>query len=243
MEFLEKFVGGCKQACGNNLLCILLIGSVQKQDATSFSDFDLIVITKTVRIQDLWKIREWLRTADDFIDLSILCWDELSEDPNEFRIGTHGCYQLELILKQALCLYGENVLLRLGSPIKKAIRASVFDKIVQYTWWARRMFVESNRERSLVSNYQLNSRLVKMVRDLLYLAGYRSIHAKAATIVRRFLKQFSRLLTREERKVLIGLASRSLAGRNAANMSDEYFETRLSIINKLHKKAFELFYA
>lgn len=243
MNFLNKFVTACKQICGDNLLCVLLVGSVQKQDATPLSDFDLIAITKTARIRDFRKIREWLRTAEDFIDLSILCWDEMSKNPNEFRMGTHGCYQLELVLKHASCLYGTNVLSQLDSPSEEAIRASVFDKVVQYTWWARRIFVESNRERSLIGNYQLNSRLIKMIRDVMYLAGYLNIHAKTAAVAQEFLKRFPRLLNKKEKTTVFDLAKRELAGKNTANMSDEYFAVRLSVINKLHKEAFNLFFS
>lgn len=242
MNFLNKFVDACKQACGDNLLCVLLIGSFQKQDSTPFSDFDLIAVIKTAHISDFQKIRKWLRSAEDFIDLSILCWDEIPKNPNEFRVGTHGCYQLELILKHASCLYGDNVLLQLGSPSNQAIQVSVFDKLVQYAWWTRRMFVESNRERSMASNYQLNSRLIKMLRDVMYLAGYKDIHTKSAIVVQEFLKQFPHLFNKEEKLVLTNLADHRLASRNAANMSDNYFQIRLSIVNKLYKKASKIFY-
>jgi len=49
------------------------------------------------------------------------------------------------------------------------------------------------------------------------------------------LKDHGNLLSRKEQKVLTGLGDSSLIAVNTANMSEEYFLTRHSIINKIHR--------
>ncbi|MCG2700223.1 hypothetical protein L6274_04170 [Candidatus Parcubacteria bacterium] len=159
-----------------------------------------------------------------------------------FSVGTHGCYQLGLILNKAKCLSGRNMLLDLGIPSEENIRQSLVQKIIQYTWWARRMFVESNRERSLESNYQINSRLIKMIKGLLYLSERFDIHSKAEKAINRFIKKYSDMLSEEEISVVTGLVEKLSIGRNSANMSEEYFSLRISVINKIHKETIKLFY-
>jgi len=103
------------------------------------------------------------------------------------------------------------------------------------------MFVESNRERSLESNYQINSRLIKMIRGLLYLSDQFDIHSKAEEATNRFIKKYSDILSKGESSVVVGLVEKSLIGKNAANMSENYFKLRISVINKIHKEATKLF--
>ena len=237
---MEKLVDDLQKIFGSNLVCILLLGSVQKGDTTPFSDTDLVVIIETLRISQMKKIRHMIRKSEKLLDLSILCLNEIPLDPNKFRIGTHGCYQLELILKKAKCLYGKNILLKIGSPTKENINESLFDKITQYTWWARRLFIESNRERSLESNYQLNSRLIKMIRGTVYLSGIADIHMSAQKTTRLFLKHHRALFSQKERQEILNLTNKSLISKNTSNMSEAYFEVRHSIANKLHKIAMNL---
>lgn len=240
-KLLNNLVKDCETVFGENLICILLIGSIQKEDATPFSDIDLIAIIEAFKVDQMKKLRQLIRNSEKILDFSILCRDEISKNPNEFRVGTHGCYQLELILKKAKCLYGKNILLDISSPSNEHLRQSILDKIIQYTWWARRMFIESNRERSLENNYQLNSRLIKMVSDFIYLSETSSIHLTADKAVKIFLNNNHALLSDKEVKMLIDISKKELAKQNTSNMSEEYFEARLSIINKLHKTALGLF--
>lgn len=240
-RILDNLIKDCKMIFGGNLICILLIGSIQKEDTTPFSDIDLIAIIETFQVDQMKKLRHLIRNSEKILDFSFLCKDEISKNPNEFRVGTHGCYQLELILKKAKCLYGKNILLDIGDPSDECLRRSILDKIIQYTWWARRMFVESNRERSLENNYQLNSRLIKMISDFVYLSGISSMHLTADKAVKIFLNDNTALLSDKEAKALIDISKKELARQNTSNMSDEYLEIRFSIINKLHKAALALF--
>jgi predicted nucleotidyltransferase len=241
-DFLTSFIARCEDILRENLICILLLGSVQKGDTTPFSDIDLVAIIKRWDGEQLKKIRRLVRReSEQLIDFTFLCWDEISKDPARFRVGTHGCYQLELILKKAECLVGSNVLLDLPSPVQDDIRLSILDKILQYTWWARRLFVESNREHSIESNYQLNSRLIKMIKGFMYLAGSTDIHQNSQATIEKFLKNYSHLLSEEEKLTARGLVDKKSISKNASNMSEKYLERRLSIINKIHKEAIRLF--
>jgi len=242
-DFIRRLVENLKGIFGDNLFCILLLGSVQKENTTPFSDIDLVVVIKEFDLGKTMAVRQLLRQSEVLIDLSFICWNEISKDPNLFTIGTHGCYQLGLILNRAKCLSGRNVLLNLGMPSEENIRQSLVQKIIQYTWWARRMFVESNRERSLENNYLINSRLIKMIRGLLYLFDRFDIHSSAEDAVNWFIKKYSDMLSDEEISVVAGLIDKSSIGRNSANMSEEYFVLRISVINKIHKKVVSMFYA
>lgn len=241
-DFVRRLVGNLEGIFGDNFFCVLLLGSVQKGDTTPFSDIDLVAVIKEFDLDRIKDVRRMLRQSEVLIDLSFICWDEIPKNPNLFAMGTHGCYHLGLILNKAKCLSGRNVLLDLGMPSEDNIRQSLVQKIIQYTWWARRMFVESNRERSLESNYQLNSRLIKMIRGLLYLSNQFDIHSIAENAVNCFIEEYSDILSEEEISAVIGLVEKSSIGRNSANMSEEYFALRVSVINKIHREAIKLFY-
>jgi len=241
-EFINELVNNFRDILGDNLLCVLLLGSVQKDDTTPFSDIDLVVIIKRFNLVQIRNVRQLLRQSEKLLDLSFLCWDEIPKNPNYFTMGTHGCYQLGLILNRAKCLYGRNVLFDLGEPLKENIRESLLQKIIQYTWWARRMFVESNRDRSLESNYQLNSRLIKMIRGALYLSDQLDIHSKAQETMDCFIDKYSEILSEKEKIILRNIVNQTLISKNSANMSEEYFEIRVSIINKIHQEAIRMFY-
>jgi len=241
-EFVQRLVENLEGIFGDDLLCILLLRSVQKEDTTPFSDIDLVAVIREFNLGKIKDVRQLLRQSEVLVDLSFICWDEIPKDPNLFTIGTHGCYQLGLILNKAKCLFGRNVLLELGMPSEEKIRQSLVQKIIQYTWWARRMFVESNRERSLESNYQINSRLIKMIRGLLYLSEQFDIHSRAEKAVYRFIEKYSDVFSEQEISGVAGLIEKSSIGRNSANMSEEYLALRISVINKIHKEATKLFY-
>jgi len=241
-DFIRRLVENLKGIFGNNLFCVLLLGSVQKEDTTPFSDIDLVAVIKEFDLDKIADVRQLLRQSEVLVDLSFICWDEIPKDPNLFTIGTHGCYQLGLILNKAKCLSGRNILLDLRMPSEENIRQSLVQKIIQYTWWARRMFVESNRERSLESNYQINSRLIKMIRGLLYLSDRFDIHSRAEETINQFIEKYSDILLKEEVLVITGLVDKFSIGRNSANMSEEYFLSRISVINKINKEATKLFY-
>lgn len=240
MKELQWLVSGCESIFGDNLRCILLLGSVQHGDVTPFSDTDFIVILGTMNLKQTIKFRSLVRSSEMLIDCPIICQDELPADVDQFNLGSHGCYHLELVLKHAKCLWGKNMLLDLPSPTEQAILRSVAQKIAEYTWWTRRMFVESNRQRSLEMNYQLTSRLIKAVRDLLYLTDRRGLDESLATIIDLFLDKYGSSLTEAGRGVLRGLADPNRIASNVANMSDEYLAIRYSLMNFVYKRMVDL---
>lgn len=240
-DFITRLVDSMEDIFSDNLICVLLLGSVQKNDTTPFSDIDLVSIIKEFDIKKMGLVRDLLKESERLVDLSFLCKDEISDSPELFALGTHGCYQLGLILNKAECIYGRNILLDINPPSKESIKRSLVQKIIQYTWWVRRMFVESNRERSLASNYQINSRLIKMIKGILYLAFSVNIHIEAKEAVDLFTEKCSFMLSEKEIIAILGIADKTKTASNSANMSEEYFETRFSVINKIHKEALKFY--
>ena len=237
MDTINNFVINCEHIFQDNLLCILLVGSAQRDDINPFSDIDIIMIIKTMNINQVAQLRLIIRSSNRLIDCSILCQDELSDDPNDFCLGSHGCYQLELVLKQAKCVWGENILLSMTSPTEHNIKVSIARKVIEYTWWIRRMFIESNRERSIEMNYKFNSRLIKMIRDVLYLHGNTGIIVNSVeNILDEFFKEYTEMFTKAEQLVLVSLGDVEHININTSNMSDEYLLIRYSIANKIHNE-------
>lgn len=243
MDTINWLIRECEKAFCNNLLCLLLIGSAQRDDTNPFSDIDVIAVIKTMEINQMNKLRLSLRLSEGLFDCSILCQDEFPKNPDDFCLGSHGCYQLELVLKRAKCVWGQNVLMQLGHPSECSIRASVAHKIAEYTWWLRRILIESNRERSLEANYKINSRLVKMIRDILYLRGYEKIVTEpTANVIKTFLSEYLSEFTSKEQQVVIGLGDSANTNINTANMSDAYLLIRCSIANKIYKQMTKIIY-
>ncbi len=235
MDILEWFVKQCRKIFKRNLLCVLLLGSVQRNDTTPFSDIDVVIVLRKMSTLQLGRLRSVLRNSKELFDCSVICWEELPCKSDDFCLGTHGCYHLELVLKKARNLYGHNVLVKLPSPCEASLRQSVERKVAEYVWWIRRLAVESNRARSLELNYKLNSRLIKMLRDTLYLCGHAEIMTCCVSdAFAVFLKEYGTTLTQRERRVLVELGDSARISINTSDMSEEYLITRLAIANKLH---------
>lgn len=239
-NYLSALTHNCTSIFGKQLTCLLLLGSVQKKDTTPFSDIDLVGVVDVFCPKKMAAVREYVRGSKKLLDFSIIIRSEIPRDPNKFRIGTHGCYQLELVYKKSRCLHGKNLFLEFPSPNPELLRSSVFEKLAEYTWWLRRIYVEANRPRSFNLNYQINSRLVKMVRDYLYLFEEASIHGSALATVNRLIKTDSLSLSEGEISTLLNLVHPSCINTNAGDMSEEYLKARFLLANKLYEGALKL---
>jgi len=236
-----KFVDACQAIFGDNLICVLLLGSAQRSDTTPFSDIDLVVVVGKVKTEDLVSLRDFVRSLDTLVDCSVLGVNEISEDPDLFRIGTHGCYQQDLVLRHAEAIWGDNFFADLPHPSTSVVRRSVLEKVVEYVWWVRRMFVESNRPRSFELNYQLNSRIVKIVRDVVYLATGSGIRTPTRTLWLNFTNlPFTERLSGENQAIACALLEPDQASVNASDLSEEFFEARCRLVNALYEFALEL---
>ncbi|HET8574673.1 MAG TPA: nucleotidyltransferase domain-containing protein [Candidatus Paceibacterota bacterium] len=240
MSILDWFIEQCQKVFSQNLKSILLLGSVQRGDTTPFSDTDLVIVIGTMNLVQVSQLRSVVRSLEILIDCSIICQDEIPTDPEKFRIGTHGCYQLELVLKHAKCVWGTNILLQFPTSGREALRRSVAEKVIEYTWWTRRLFIESNRDRSLELNYKLNSRIIKLIRDLLYLRHEKDLNDPTEIVVSMFITEYSHLLTNEEKHALADLIYAPNISANTSNLSENYFLIRCSIVNKIHKEVVHL---
>jgi predicted nucleotidyltransferase len=118
-KFLDQLIKKFENIFNDDLLCVLMLGSVIRNDHTPFSDIDLVVIIKKFDLDKFIKVRKFIRLSNKLFDISFICWNEIPKDPNLFKIGTHGCYQIGLILNKVQCLFGRNILLDLVSLLKR----------------------------------------------------------------------------------------------------------------------------
>ena len=81
-----------------------------------------------------------------------------------------------------------------------------------------------------------------MIRGILYLSNWFNVHSKAQEATNFFIDIYSDILSEKEKLVIRGLTDKALINQNSANMSEEYFEIRISIVNKIHKEATKMFY-
>lgn len=228
---LAEFVDCCAQEFAGNLSGILYYGSTSRVENGPFSDQDLLLTAKLPNFSLLTRLRETIRQIPFFLDLPVIFESEISIDPDDFRLINHGCYFLE-VLKRGQVLYGRNVFLDLPRPSDRALRQSVFDTVTEYAHFFRRNFVESNREKSLSVNYQLNRRLIKAAHDLLWLLGTQeeNDHLGLAALS----KAVPKLLSAREWEFLGDLLDPSKSDRSAANLSDDFSLIRFGIMEKIY---------
>jgi hypothetical protein len=191
-SFVPSFTGKLLELLGENMIGLLHLGSNEHGDGTAFSDVDFVLLVKTMGIEELMAIRKAICNLGQLIDMPILQKGQIPADPDLFQLGTQGCYFVH-VLKNASTVYGVNLFQDYPEPNSQAVRMSLFRKISEYTLATQRAFVESNRERSVYQNYQLNSRLLKSVKDLLWLMGDATAHL--ATAVHAVLLLKSKLPT------------------------------------------------
>lgn len=237
MKSIDDFVTRTKEIFGQQLVSLLLLGSAQRHDTTPFSDIDFVLIVRRVHEKQVSKLRDYIRSMDILVDCSVIGLDEIPDDPDLFRVGTHGCYQAALVLKMADVLEGEDFFANRPEPSKEAVRRTVFEKVVEYVWWVRRMFVEANRPRTLELNYQLNSRIVKMVRDVLYLSEGWGITENPSSVVSAFADKHGGELSEAQVGLLFDLVNLDFIGLEAGDLSENYFHQRHRLVNDLYRIA------
>ncbi len=226
---------------GTKMVGLLHLGSHERQDETAFSDVDLILLVERFSMQDFQAIRGIFRNLDYLVDVPVIHHEQLPRNPDWFQNGTHGCYFLH-VLKNAEVLYGKNLFKDYPEPSEAAVRASVFRKIAEYTWAARRAFAESNRERSIYQNYQFSSRLLKMVKDVLWFAGFWDSYSFLSSQSISLLEEVNpNLLVGEEWETLKMISDSNTRNALAANMSEDFFVARMAILEKLYAYAIALY--
>jgi hypothetical protein len=224
-------------ALDKKIIGLLHIGSNERQDDTAFSDIDLILLAEDFQIENLRTVREIVRNLEYLVDMPIIQRNQLPANPDLFQMGTHGCYFLQ-VLRKAQIIYGNNFLEDYPEPSAAAVQMSVFRKVAEYTWAARRIFVESNRERSTYQNYQLTSRLLKAAKDVLWLDGLHDTHLlTAAESVVSLKKSSPKLLSDYEWEVLKMISDPDIRNSLAANMSEDFLQIRMSVLDKIYNRA------
>jgi hypothetical protein len=233
----DLFVKALLSAIGHKLVALLRIGSREKLDETAFSDTDLILLGTDLDRESLRSIRHIVRNLDCLVDMPVIQKSELPSNPDSFQMGTHGCYFVR-ILKQSRVIYGTNFFSTYPEPSRAAIRASIFRKIAEYTWSARRSYIESNRERTIAQNYQLNSRIVKMVKDILWLQDFADAYQYTGQQAITALQLDKRvILSRSDLDVLNLITDPRKRNSLASNMSEDFLENRIALIEVLYAHA------
>lgn len=234
IKTLEELVNRCVHELDVSMTGLLFYGSSSRLESNIFSDYDLILTAKKHDLEFITKVRGILEETILIVDLTIVFESEIPPNPDYFRSVNHGSYFLEL-LKRGNVLYGENIFLKIPRPSQKALEASLFEKISEYTQGCRRNFIEANREKKPPVNYQLNKRVIKSAHDLLWLLG-KAEDSDSECI--RILKERSPcLLTDEEWKFLGEVSEPQNASTFALDFSYQFFCLRLSVMEKIYGAA------
>jgi len=241
---LLNFTSRLKLALGEKMTGLLQIGSNANHDNTVFSDVDLILLGKDFSKNNWQSLRNTVRQVDFLIDIPVILSSQLPVNPDLFQMGTHGCYFV-IVLKGAKVIQGKNSFDTYPSPTNDAVRVSLFRKISEYSWMVRRAFVESNRDRSVYQNYQINSRLLKMVKDLLWLLDMSepSHSLSSRETVDRLKQKAANLFTEKEWCLLELLSDPQYRNEFASNMSEQFLQKRVVIFEKTYEAAFLIFNA
>lgn len=234
---LEELVNRCVHELNGRMTGLLFYGSSSRSEGNIFSDYDLILTAKNHDLELVAKIREILEQTTIIVDLTIVFQSEIPPDSDYFRSVNHGSYFLEL-LKRANVLYGENVFLKIQKPSQKALEASLFEKIAEYTQACRRNFIEANRKKNPSLNYQVNKRVTKSAHDLLWLSG--EIEDTDSQCITALKGKFPNLLSMEEWGFLWEVSDPKNAGAFASDFSKQFFCLRLSVMEKIYVAAQQL---
>lgn len=240
--FLPAFAERLHKALGEKMVGLLCLGSTEQQDDTAFSDTDLVLLATNFNVDNFRSVREIVRDLPFIIDMPVIQAGELPVNPDMFLLCNQGCYFIH-VLKKARTVYGVNFFDHYPSPSVSAVRASIFRKVAEYVGAARRMFLESNRERTLAQNYQLTSRVLKTVKDVLWLEGHTNAHSYTAVGCASALKDNKNIkLAKEEIGTLNLLSDPGRRNQLAADMSEGFLEARISLLEKLYAQAVSLFF-
>lgn len=234
---IEEFVERCIKELGISMTGLLFYGSSSRSESNIFSDYDLILTAKRHDLELIAKVRGILEQTNIIVDLTIVFQSEIPPNSDYFRSVNHGSYFLEL-LKRANVLYGDNIFLEIPKPSQKALEASLFEKIAEYTQACRRNFIEANRKKNPSLNYQMNKRVIKSAHDFLWLSGeIEDANSKCITVLRGKLPN---LLSEEEWSFLSDVSDPKNAEVFASDFSKQFFCLRLSVMEKIYVAAQQL---
>lgn len=224
--WVVSLVEECSKLLGDNLYCVLKIGSQSRSDATELSDHDFIIILRHYSADDLKALRQLISKQKAAIDVPVFGADEVPTSLDEFQMGTHGAY-FSRILREAKVLSGVNPFVEWNPPSATAMRLSAYRKVAEYAWSARRQYVEGNRSRTVADNYHLSRRVLKALRDLLLAEGMTPL--RDAEVVATVVELLPNLFSASEVEMLVALRGRD----QASDMSEEFLLGRVALLDKI----------
>ncbi|MFA5173223.1 MAG: hypothetical protein WC435_02390 [Candidatus Paceibacterota bacterium] len=156
----------------NNIVCVLLHGSLLFNPHLIPQDVDLIIILKKKSSGDCLKLRELvidLRMFELPIHLHLIYLEEIPTNADYFSIHTCGSFFV-CHLRQAETLFGKNIFDVVNGPSDYHLQLSLLQKVQQYTFQLRNLIfkIEPISEKEI---RQTRKRTIVVLKDLLMSQG------------------------------------------------------------------------
>ena len=172
-ESIQKLGGKVVSAFGaENVVCILLHGSLLFNPHLSPQDADLVVVLKQKDRGDCVLLRKLIvqsRLSRLPVQLHLVYMEEIPANADFFSLHTCGPFFI-CHLRQAEVLFGENVFDAVSGPSDYHLQLSLLQKIQQYTFQLRNLVVKTGRI-SEGELRQARKRSIVVLKDLLMSAG------------------------------------------------------------------------
>ena len=196
-ESMQKLGGKIVSAFGvENVVCILLHGSLVFNPHLSPQDADLVVVLRRKDQEDCALLRRLVvqsRLSRLPIQLHLIYLEEIPANADFFSIHTCGSFFV-CHLRQAKALFGENIFDAVIGPSDYHLQMSLLQKIQQYTFQLRNLIFRSGRI-SEGELRQARKRSIVVLKDLLMSAG--RLVQQEGEIIRETTDRFSDFLPEE----------------------------------------------
>lgn len=197
IESMQKLSGEIVSTFGaDNVVCILLHGSLVFNPHLSPQDADLVIVLRRKDRGDCDLLRELVvqsRLSRLPIQLHLIYLEEIPANADFFSLHTCGPFFI-CHLRQAEVLFGENVFDVVAGPSDYHLQLSLLQKIQQYTFQLRNLIFRSGRI-SEGELKQARKRSIVVLKDLLMSAG--RLIQQEGEIVRETTDRFPDFLPEE----------------------------------------------
>lgn len=196
-ESMQKLGGEIVSAFGaENVVCILLHGSLVFNPHLSPQDADLVIVLRRKDLGDCVLLRRLIaqsRLSRLPIQLHLIYLEEIPANADFFSLHTCGPFFV-CHLRQAEVMFGENVFDVVAGPSDYHLQLSLLQKIQQYTFQLRNLIFRSERI-SEGELRQARKRSIVILKDLLISEG--KLVQQEGEIVRETTDRFPDFLPEE----------------------------------------------
>jgi hypothetical protein len=216
-----------------NVVCILLHGSILFNPQSIPQDVDLVIVLRNKNRGDCSLLRELaIRTRITRIPVQIhlIYSQEIPIQADFFSIHTCGSFFV-WHLRQANVLYGENIFDTLNGPSDYQLQLSILQKIQQYTFQLRNSTFKIGRisEKDL---HQAKKRSILVLKDLLISTG--KLIQREKDIVNEAFTRFPNFNSKEQNFL------RELVGEWKKPSSEKKSRQFLHLCLSIHERAYEI---